>query len=92
MRDSALSKVDRAAHQKAAIPATGERDCPRPWQDEYTLSEWGHHRTPRGLRGILSRPPRGLKLVHCSREEGHNHAERYPAGTLHQRGEELKQF
>ena len=26
-----------------------------------------------------------------TRQEGHNHAERYPAGTSHQRGEELKQ-
>ena len=31
------------------------------------------------------------QLVRHPREEGHNHAERYPAGTPHQRGEELKQ-
>ena len=35
----------------------GERDCPRPQQDEYSLSEWGHHSAPRGLGGIPGRPP-----------------------------------
>ena len=57
MRDSALSEVDQAAHQEAAILATGERDCPRPWQDECTIPEWGHHSAPRGLGGIPGQPP-----------------------------------
>ena len=30
------------------------------------------------------------QLVRHPRKEGHNYAEGYPAGTLHQRGEELK--
>ena len=57
MRDSPVSKVDRASHQKAAVPATGERDCPRPRQDEHAIPEWGHYGPTRGLRGILSRSP-----------------------------------
>ena len=35
----------------------GERDCPRPQQDENSFSEWGHYSTPRGLGGISGRPP-----------------------------------
>ena len=82
MRDLALSKIDQAAHQKVAVPAIGERNCPRSGEERCTISEWGHYNTPRGLRGI--------PVCH-SCEVGHNYAERYPAGTPHQRGEELKQ-
>ena len=35
----------------------GERDCPRPRQDEYLLSDWGHYSTPRGHGSIPGRPP-----------------------------------
>ena len=57
MRNSPVSKVDRTAHQKAAVPATGERDCPRPRQDEHAVPEWGHYGPTRGLGGIPSRSP-----------------------------------
>ena len=57
MRDLALSEVDRVAHQEAAIPVIGERDCPRPWQDEHPFSEWGHHSPTRGLGGLFGGPP-----------------------------------
>ena len=90
MRDLPVSKVDRSAHQKAAVPATGERDCPRPRQDEHAVPEWGHYGPTRGLGGIPSRSPRGPQPVRHPHKEGHNYAEGYPAGTPHQRGEELK--
>ena len=70
---------------------TSERDCPRPWQDENSFSEWGHYGAPRDLGGIPGRPPRGLQPVRRTCQEGHNHAERYPAGMPHKRGEELRQ-
>ena len=57
MKDPALSEIDRVAHQEAAVSTIGERDCPRPQQDEYSLSEWGHYSAPRGLGGIPGRPP-----------------------------------
>ena len=91
MRDSALPEVDRTIHQKTTVPATGERNCPRPRQDEYAVPEQGHYGTPRGLGGILGQPPGGLQPVCHSHQESHNHAERYSAGMPHQRREELKQ-
>ena len=57
MRDPALSEIDRVAHQKAAVSMIGEGDCSGPWQDEYSISEWGHYSAPRGLGGISGRPP-----------------------------------
>ena len=57
MRDSALSKIDRATHQKAAIPATGERNRPRSGEQRCTIPEWGHYSALRGLGGIPGRPP-----------------------------------
>ena len=91
MRESALPEVNRAAHQKTTIPVTGERNCPRPRQDEYVVPERGHYGTPRGLGGIFGWPPGGPQPVCHSCQEGHNHAKRYSAGMPHQRGEELKQ-
>ena len=67
----------------------GERDCPRPWQDEHPFSEWGHHSPTRVLRGLFGGPPQGLQPLCHPCEEGHNHAERHSVGTPHQRGEEL---
>ena len=57
MRDSALSEIDRVAHQEAAIPATGERNCPRSGEERCTISEWGHYSAPRGLGSIPGWPP-----------------------------------
>ena len=53
-RDSPVSKIDQAAHQKTAVPTTGEGDCPRPRQNEYAVPEWGHYGPTRGLGGIPS--------------------------------------
>ena len=30
---------------------TGERDCPRPRQNEHAVPEWGHYGPARGLGG-----------------------------------------
>ena len=57
MRDLVLSEIDRVAHQKAAISGIGERDCPRPGEDEHSFPEWGHHSPTRGLGGMPGRPP-----------------------------------
>ena len=86
-----VPEVDRVTHQEAAIPAIGERDCPRPGEEGRSIPEWGHYSAPRGLEGIPGRPPRGLQPVCHPFEEGHNHAKRHSVGTPHQRREELKQ-
>ena len=57
MRDSPVSKIDRAAHQKTAVPMTGEGDCPRPRQNEHAVPEWGHYGPTRGIGGIPSQSP-----------------------------------
>ena len=57
MRDSALSKINGAAHQKAAVPATHEGNCTRSGEERCKIPEWGHHSTPRGLGGIPGWPP-----------------------------------
>ena len=36
---------------------TGERDCPRPRQNEHAVPERGHYGPARGLGGIPSRSP-----------------------------------
>ena len=56
-RDLPVSKIDRAAHQKTAVPMTGEGDCPRPRQNEHAVPEWGHYGPTRGLGGIPSQSP-----------------------------------
>ena len=57
MRDLPVSEIDRATHQKTAIPMTGERDCPRLRQNEHAVPEWGHYGPARGLGGIPGRSP-----------------------------------
>ena len=60
---------------------TGERDCPRPRQDEHWVPEWGYYGTTRGLGGIPGRPTRGCQPLHRARKEGHHNDKRYPTGT-----------
>ena len=59
MRNQVLPKVNRVAHQEAAVSAIGERDCPRPGEEGHLFPEWGHYSATRGLGGIPGRPPRG---------------------------------
>ena len=69
MRNPVLPKVDRVAHQEAAVSAIGERDCPRHGEEGHSFPEWGHHSATRGLRVIPGRPPRGRYLcaIHAKR-------------------------
>ena len=59
MRDQVVPEIQGTPHQEAAIPAIGERACPRPRQDEHQVPEWGDYGTTRGLGGIPGRPLRG---------------------------------
>ena len=50
-------KLTELLIRKTAIPMTGERDCPRPRQNEHAVPEWGHYGPTRGLGGIPGRSP-----------------------------------
>ena len=77
-----MPEVDQIAHQEVAIPATGERACSRPQQDEHQVPEWGNYGITRGLGGISGRPPGGHQPLRRACKEGHYNDQRYPTGTV----------